>query len=67
MCVCVCVCERERERESESESAPAPAALGNWKSTQLGAFSAGQELLSFPRKPDFYYMSIGMEPSDSPW
>lgn len=40
--VCLCV----------SESAP--TALGSWKFTQLGGFSARLELLSFPRKPDFY-------------
>lgn len=39
MCLCV--------RES------APTASGSWKFTQLGGFSARQELLSFPRKPDF--------------
>lgn len=35
-------------------SESAPTALGSWKFTQLGGFSARQELLSFPRKPDFY-------------
>lgn len=42
MCLCV------------SESAP--TASGSWKPTQLSAFSAQQELLLFPRKPDFSWV-----------